>query len=388
MAYFEPYVDNSGMHIPTYTDIRDDLIGKMKNIFGQDIYIDEDSADYQHISIFAKKIYDMFSVALVSYNNRTPVTSVGVGLDNICALAGITRKPGSYSTVQLVITGNPSSVIENGVASDGTNRWVLPVKVVIPNSGTITVEATCERKGNITALPNSINIIETPTYGWYSVTNNYSASSGTDEETDAKLRKRFAISTSSPASCVFDSMQAALLAVPDVTKIKCYENDTSETVGSFPPHSITCIVEGGDNEEVATAIYYIKTPGCYTNGTTAVPLLSENGNITTIRFSRPVTKDVYAEIDVTPLSGYSTNTSDEIVEAVTKYINELEIGSSIPWTSILTVSLTELVGAQNPTFTVSTVKLGFSADALSTQNLQLDYNGVANAASVVVKLNG
>lgn len=117
-------------------------------------------------------------------------------------------------------------------------------------------------------------------------------------------------------------------------------------------------------------------------------MLSENGNITTIRFSRPVTKDVYAEIDVTPLSGYSTNTSDEIVEAVTKYINELEIGSSIPWTSILTVSLTELVGAQNPTFTVSTVKLGFSADALSTQNLQLDYNGVANAASVVVKLNG
>lgn len=55
MAYFSPYIDLTGMHIPTYADIRDELISMMKQIFGQDIYIDVDSQDYQQISIFAKR---------------------------------------------------------------------------------------------------------------------------------------------------------------------------------------------------------------------------------------------------------------------------------------------------------------------------------------------
>lgn len=30
MSYFTPYVDASGLHIPTYADIRDDIIVQMK----------------------------------------------------------------------------------------------------------------------------------------------------------------------------------------------------------------------------------------------------------------------------------------------------------------------------------------------------------------------
>ena len=56
MAYYSPYIDNTGIHVPTYEDIRDDLIASMKQIFGQDIYLADDSQDYQQICIFAKKI--------------------------------------------------------------------------------------------------------------------------------------------------------------------------------------------------------------------------------------------------------------------------------------------------------------------------------------------
>ena len=58
MPYFEPYIDVSGLHIPLYSDIRDDLIDKMKIIFGDDIYIEQDTMDYQQISIMARKIYE------------------------------------------------------------------------------------------------------------------------------------------------------------------------------------------------------------------------------------------------------------------------------------------------------------------------------------------
>ena len=50
MAYFAPFVDDAGLHIPTYIDIRDDLIAQYKTIFGEEIYLDNDSQDYQMIA--------------------------------------------------------------------------------------------------------------------------------------------------------------------------------------------------------------------------------------------------------------------------------------------------------------------------------------------------
>ena len=55
MAYFTPYIDETGFHFPTYQDIVDDMVAGAKSIFGSDIYLENDSADYQLISIFALK---------------------------------------------------------------------------------------------------------------------------------------------------------------------------------------------------------------------------------------------------------------------------------------------------------------------------------------------
>ena len=173
MAYFNPYIDGTGIHVPTYNDIRDELISQMKQIFGSDIYIDEDSMDYQQISIFAKKIYDTNSLAVMVYNNRTASTAIGVGLDNLCALVGIQRNPATYSTIQLTITGTPNTVIKNGQAMDGDSVWDLPTEVTIPDTGQIIVECNSHEKGYFLALPNTVNIIKTPIYGWTGVTNTY-----------------------------------------------------------------------------------------------------------------------------------------------------------------------------------------------------------------------
>lgn len=57
MSYFEPYTSTRvGLHIPTYQDILTDMIEEMKKIYGQDIYLGNDSADYQFLSILALKI--------------------------------------------------------------------------------------------------------------------------------------------------------------------------------------------------------------------------------------------------------------------------------------------------------------------------------------------
>jgi uncharacterized phage protein gp47/JayE len=385
MAYFSPYIDLTGMHIPTYADIRDELISMMKQIFGQDIYIDVDSQDYQQISIFAKKIYDTNSLALLTYNNRTANTAIGVGLDNLCALVGITRKPATYSTVQVTINGDAGTEINDGQISDGTNLWDLPAVVTIPSNGIITVQARSHSKGYVTALPNTLTTIVTPVYGWLGVTNNYQANPGVDEETDASLRERYAQATASPANTVFESMIASVSQVDGVSKLKAYENDTGETDDNgLPPHSVTFVVEGGDNTDIATEIYYKKTPGCYTNGDVEVNLTSEIGNVTVVRFYRPTYKTVYVKVLVKKLSGYNDNYATNIKNAIVEYIEGIEI-SEVVYRSILwSLAVGQLGSIQSPEFAVTDIQLSTDGSSYNTNDIAMLFNEVASTDSAKV----
>ena len=385
MAYFSPYIDLTGMHIPTYADIRDELISMMKQIFGQDIYIDVDSQDYQQISIFAKKIYDTNSLALLTYNNRTANTAIGVGLDNLCALVGITRKPATYSTVQVTINGDAGTEINDGQISDGTNLWDLPAVITIPSNGIITAQARSHSKGYVTALPNTLTTIVTPVYGWLGVTNNYQANPGVDEEADASLRERYAQATASPANTVFESMIASVSQVDGVSKLKAYENDTGETDDNgLPPHSVTFVVEGGDNTDIATEIYYKKTPGCYTNGDVEVNLTSETGNVTVVRFYRPTYKTVYVKVLVKKLSGYNDNYATNIKNAIVEYIEGIEI-SEVVYRSILwSLAVGQLGSIQSPEFAVTDIQLSTDGSSYNTNDIAMLFNEVASTDSAKV----
>lgn len=375
MPYTAPYIDELGMHIPTYDDILQDLLTSMKQIFGSDIYLDEDSMDYQQISIFARKIYDTNALALLVYNNRTANTSVGVGLDNLCSLVGIKRKPATYSECQLTITGDPGTVIKNGKASDGTYNWLLPDEVTIPSNGSIVVQSTCEISGYITAAPNTINIIATPLFGWDGVTNQYAATSGKDVESDANLRARFYVSTMLPAYSIFDSLLASLKSITDVKRVKGYENDTNETsTEGFPPHSVTFVVEEGDEGQIAEMIYNKKTPGCYTNGTTDIELTSDSGNVTHIRFYRPTYKDVYVKVNITKLAGYNDSSVDNIKEALVDYIKSADIHDTIYRQILISVVIGQLSSTTSPEFSVTDVQISTDGSIYNQNDLELDFN--------------
>lgn len=389
MAYFSPYIDETGIHIPNYIDLRDQLIEEMKQIFGQDIYIENDSADYQMISILAKKIFDSYSMGMLAYNNRTPNTAIGTGLDNNVAFADIQRKSSTYSSVQLTITGANGTSLKGCYALDeNDNRWNIP-DTVIPETGMITVDAICSVSGNISALPNTVNRIGTPLFGWYSVNNNNAATPGTDVETDAELRGRFSLAIRSPSLTVFESLSAAISALEGVSRISGFENDTSaESTGTeppnipagLPPHSVTFIVEGGEDDQVAKAIYSKKTPGCYTNGTTAVQIVSEMGNIITIRFYRPTYVEVFAQIKVTKLPYWNDIYSDEIKNAIYDYIKGLEISDNVYNSMIWFVANSVMSDFANPAFVIKEVLLGKEEGSLTNSDVVVNFNEAAETS--------
>ena len=393
MSYFAPYVDDDGLHLPTYNDILEKRIDDAKAIFGEDIYLANDSPDYQMLANESLLLYETMQAIQYAYNQMSPVTAVGVGLSSLVQLNGLTRQAASYSTCDVTLTGTSAATITNGkVQDEAGNLWALPTPITLQAAGSpvgstyeLTVTATCETAGAVIALAGDINVIVTPTAGWTSVTNASAATVGQDAETDAELRTRQAVSVALPSQTMLAGTLAAIAALDNVTRYAIYENPTNSTSVSdpdvpfegAPEHSITCVVEGGAIQDIAEAIYYNRGLGCYTNGDIETTIDDiEYGTSTVIRFYRPVEVPVYIKIELHQLTGYLTDTDDDIKEAIAEYINNLGIGDTLAISSVNYAALSIMVDQLRPTFSIYSISLGESPSPIGTSDLTLDYNEV------------
>ena len=91
MSYFAPYIDGTGIHMPTYEDRLEDLTEAYRNIFGIDAELGPAVPDYQLLSVFAKALDDASALVLQAYNSRNPAYASGNALDLLLPAYGITR---------------------------------------------------------------------------------------------------------------------------------------------------------------------------------------------------------------------------------------------------------------------------------------------------------
>lgn len=387
MAYFAPFIDSQGLHIPTYGDILADLILSNKSIFGQDIYLGIDSQDYQYISVFAAKINDAFQLLQLVYNSRGPTTSIGSALDGIVKINGLSRNPSTYSTCVVTLIGSAGAVVSNGVAQDvGGYLWNLPASVVIGTGGTVDVLATSQLIGAVQANEGEINSIFTPTYGWSSITNAFAAIKGINVESDSQLRGRQAISTSSPSRTVLEGTKGAIAAVLGVTRSKVYENYTNATdSGGLPAHSITAVVEGGADADIAQAIFLRKGPGCLPNGTTSVNVTDQFGQILPIGFTRQSYVDIDVTVNVKQLVGYTTATTASIKAALVSYLNSLEIGDDLPISVLWAGSLS--VMSAKPVYSVTSITFAKHTLAQGVADVVTLFNEVVRGNLAYITVN-
>ena len=94
MAYFAPYIDGSGLHLPTYEDRLANLAEGYRSIFGLDAELSESVPDYQLLSVFAKALDDTSALVLQAYNSRNPNYASGAALDLLLPQYGMTRAAG------------------------------------------------------------------------------------------------------------------------------------------------------------------------------------------------------------------------------------------------------------------------------------------------------
>ena len=94
---------------------------------------------------------------------------------------------------------------------------------------------------------------------------------------------------------------------------------------SLPIHSTAIVVDGGDNTEVATAIYSKRNPGVIQHelsNPVTVPITSEvTGNQKDIKFNRPDFVDIILIYNITDDGSLPTNADQLIKDATLSYVD-------------------------------------------------------------------
>ena len=383
------FVDATGIHAPSYADIQAFLIGQFQAIYGTDIVVSNDSQDGQLIGVFALAIADANNACIAVYNSYSPSTSQGVGLSSMVKINGMARHVPSNSTAALYLVGSAGTVISNGIVLDTPgNAWALPPSVILPETGEVTVTATCQTPGDINAPAGDIQRIYNVTLGWQSAVNLAAATPGAPVESDALLRVRQATSTALPAQSVLSGIIGGVAGLPAVVAVKGYENDTNTTdaVTGLPPHSISLVVQGGDAQQICQTILLKKTPGCYTYGTTREQVFDLYGLPHDIGYFVPSVRAIGVHITLTAKPGYSTIIGNAISQTVAAYINSQGSGVSVVYSKLwmpanldgvdpalgvpegatATYDITAMTIATPPTGTYSTANIAVSIFQMAT----------------------
>lgn len=373
--YFPPYIDGSGVHIPTYEDRLSALLTSYRAIFGPEANLEISSPDYQLLSLFARALDDLSQIVLVDFASRNPLYASGVGLDLLLPLLGLSRGGATYSTVPLRLTGTPLAVLPAApeALDDAGYRWACQTAgIQLDESGQSLVLAVCATPGAISAPAGSVRHLVSPVPGLSAVVNPSAATPGTEAETDASCRARLRQAATAPALTPLEAIRDAVASVPGVLACAVYENDTEETdAKGIPPHAICVVIAGGAAGAVAQAIFAKKAPGIGTHGTLSTQIQDAFGVSHTVRLQRASNAYFSLTIELRMLPGYDPSTPDKIRAALVTWCASLGIGQDLVLSTLYPILYAAAPGAADassasPPFSVSLLTATWAGQSTAT----------------------
>lgn len=356
------YIGINGLVTQDLEAIKDDLTTKFKSIYGEDINLEQNSPDGQLINILAQEKKDILDLFTQYYNNLDPDRVIGIPQQILYKLNGLIINAYTYSFVYITVTLSELTTLQglddNLDNADGTgytvrdingNRWILTTTATLP-SGKHILNFRAADLGAITALPNTISIMETVQKGVVSVTNeanNYIT--GNSGETSAQFRQRRNQSMAIASQGFDESIQSQILNLPNVTQCKVYDNRTNNEENGIPPHTVWIIVEGGTPSEIARTIYANLPPGIPMKGEQSVVITKTNGDLETIYYDLP--KAVDLKIKATIKNFTSTPLDEENIKSKLSD-NTYLIGERVE-TADITADLKEILGQTGSPFEIT-----------------------------------
>lgn len=369
-------VTETGFIYKPYTVIYTNLSDGMKIAFGSDLDTSIDTPNGQLIGLFAADVAELWQQENAIYDAYNPNAAFGVSLTNIGVLTYTPRQTQSRTVVPVVITGDvgtylPAAVVR--ISTEGVaHQFHFLTDITIPISGEITTQAEADDYGPIIAPAGTLNVINTPITGWTSVINLVDATPGRNTDTDPGFRLRRNASTASASQNTEDALAAALRAVNGVTDAIVLVNDLNEPdINGFAPHSITVVVEGGEDIEVAQTIYGRKTSSIPTNGDTQIAVSNNAGFPILIKFFRQEIVPIYIRIEVVELPGFPVDGLLQIQQNVYDYLVGTNNGEIPVFNIGNTIIISKLYTPINLTPSVSVTQIFLDTEFPPTNTLDL-----------------
>lgn len=364
----------AGIEIETYAEIVSNIVNGtadtpgMIQIYGSDINVASNSPDGQMINIYALSKTDMLNLCVAIYDSMDPDQAVGVALDRIAQIAGLYRKAGVYTEVDVnvvVSTGLNLNGLDTStpytIQDSNGNQFNLITSASL-TSGTNSLAFRAASIGFIQVLANSLTTPVTIVAGVTSVNNPSTPYQvGSNQETDANFRLRRQASTAFPSQGPLNALYAGLNSLSGVAQAVVYENTTNAVDSDgIPAHGIWVVTDGGTAEQIGETIYAYRNLGVPMKGSETYVVTQVDGSTITMSYDTVVDQDLWLQATLVSISGASIDT-DAIKEGlVANYLFGINEPADIS-------TLTQQIRAINPDVVCS--GLGVSDDDITYVDL-------------------
>lgn len=390
----------AGLVLPQETDILSGVQADQNAAFGGNLNLSLDTPQGQlaqsESAIIAAKNEEILNIV----NQVDPDVADGFMQEAIGRIYFIRRRAAIATIVTCDCNGAEGAVIATGalIADVNGNLYACITGGTIQASGTISLDFQATVAGAIPAPADSVNRIYQAVPGWDSVNNPADGIIGSPIESRADFEYRRRASVAINAQGSMASIKSNVFALDNVLDVYAYENCTGAavTIGttskSIAAHSIYVAVSGGDNTEIAQAIWRAKAPGSDYTGNTTISVTDESGYeypypTYSVTFQRPTSLSIKFAVQIVNNPKLPSDIIAQTKTAIVAAFNGTDGGSRARiGAEIVAGRFYAGIAAISPYVSILSVLLGTSTATLTNVTPGVDQAPTVTESDITVTL--
>jgi len=341
--------------------------------------------------IMAEALADNEELLEICYHGFDDGAVEGDQLEILSALTGTLRRAAKKCQDIVELNVDVGVTVPAGFVvrppGDSTRAFETISAFTSPSTGWHNVPIRALAAGPVFVAAGTLTQIVSPLAGVNAAENGAEIDGGLAVETDEELRVRRRAELQRAGQTTIGAIRSEISGIAGVISCRVFENiGNTANADGMPARSIEVLVHDGfspsvANDDIAAVILANIAPGVRTYGNTTGQALDEEGKTQTVRFSRPVQKNVYVDIFATRVSG-----STPPVDATTLLRDHLctEANKLVsPGADVVALALRAIAYNSITTkgyswlYDVQSLELGFSASPVGTVNLVISDREIA-----------
>jgi hypothetical protein len=325
---------DNGVIVPDTSEILETVQNEYRAALGQDLSLEPSTPQGRLIDteVQARQAAINFNATIANVLINI-IMSSGSALDAWGANFDVYRNGATSSRVTVIVGGVPDTVIPAGsqAATESGTIWTAESEIIISDNGTAEGVFLCSQTGAVSLGAGELNTIvsgsTTGLNGWETITNPVVAELGSAKESDASFKSRILNSLFS-GSALFGNYASACYKVENVKDVYAFDNPYDRAIQldniSVKKHGVYVCVEGGNSEDVAYALYSIKSAGANWTGNTTVSVIDKEYNSkNSVTYQIPESVPIKISVDLTTDTNSDSNLTETVQNTIINYASGL-----------------------------------------------------------------